>query len=219
MALPVDALRSSALANIITAVFSMLVSLILVPALIFIWGEKLLQYQEAIRLFFATYFSQLLPFWFPSKQQTVRIVVDDEEKGETEAVTSGRDGTSSLGWLSFGKWILVPRNGVIILTILGCLIIPFAVKVFQMRSYPDWTSDSPMNSESYQTIEALGNYSCPCTQRFPFLIVNLAMVSIQVRAFISKAYTCQTTFFLWPNPGDGLPGFSSLSHGRRWGPL
>lgn len=154
LGLPVNALQSSALGCAITVIFSMLVGLTLVPALLFLFGEKLLGYDRSLKLFLHGVFP-----CFPAPYERAKRIIQEEEKGEeTEEHEESTDDLRHYGkgWFNLGQFILKPRNGMIILVLLFALLIPFAIKTGQLRSYPDWRAD---------VSSILGCYFCHIIQK------------------------------------------------------
>lgn len=158
--LPVDVSKSAALGCSSVTLFSMLVSFTLVPALLFMLGEKLLSCDQSIK----NAFRRVFPCSVSDKQERSLTLID-EEKEDTSRNTiqeeeEEQDDINGYGkfWLKLGEFILVPRNGVLIFVALFCCIVPFAIKTSYAKSTPDWRNDVPVHSQSYNTIDALGRY-------------------------------------------------------------
>lgn len=165
-ALPVDALRSMGVGSIITGVFSMMVSLSLLPALLFIFGAKLMQYHVALQSLFGRLHPNVrLPLRAAlrehnkegSKESKEDELIDPQSQEEL-----GEASDYSKTWLTFGRWILVTKHGIAVLVALLCLIVPFAIKASNMKSFPAWYTDQPVNSETYAAVAALGKTGSYC---------------------------------------------------------
>lgn len=156
MPLPVDALRTNALGCVVVAVLSMLVSLTLVPALLFMFGEKLLKTDAALKSFV---YGKICG---SQGQGLNRNAIAEEKSDDTiERLRENHDddngpANSRKGWMSLGEFLLNKRNGMAILVVLFSLIIPFIIKASQLKSYPDYHMDLPRQGGSFQTIESLG---------------------------------------------------------------
>lgn len=154
MPLPVDALRTNALGCMVVGILSMLVSLTLVPALLFLFGEKLLRADASIKSFFYGKTCKGSQGKGNTDEKS-----DDAKEGLKEYDYDEEDeGTvnSRKGWLSLGEFLLNKRNGVAVLLVLTVVIIPFIVKACQVKSYPDYRMDLPPRGGVYKTIESLG---------------------------------------------------------------